>query len=112
MNYAKGQFGAVPLASASSSWSLSLLICKVGTIVSSCRTVGRIRYRSLVTDSEKMALFSLVIKPACARARGLQLMRPYAAATDRLLQLLMPVCLEPMLYSKRSHHSEKPMHCN
>ena len=112
MNYGKGQFGAVPLSSASSSWSLSLLIRKVGTIVSSCRTVGRIRYCSLVTDSEKMALFSLVIKPACTRARGLQLMRPCAAATDQVLQLLMPVCLEPMVYRKRSHHSEKPVHCN
>ena len=27
-------------------------------------------------------------------------------------QLLKPVCLEPMLHSKRSHRSEKPVHCN
>ena len=27
-------------------------------------------------------------------------------------QLLKPACLEPMLHNKRSHHSEKPAHCN
>ena len=27
-------------------------------------------------------------------------------------QLLKPVCLEPMLRNKRSHHSEKPEHRN
>ena len=27
-------------------------------------------------------------------------------------QLLKPVHLEPMLYNKRSHCNEKPMHCN
>ena len=27
-------------------------------------------------------------------------------------QLLKPTCLEPMLRNKRSHHNEKPMHCN
>ena len=26
-------------------------------------------------------------------------------------QLLKPVCLEPVLRNKRSHHNEKPMHC-
>ena len=29
-----------------------------------------------------------------------------------MLQLLKPVCLEPVLCNKRSHHSEKPMHSN
>ena len=27
-------------------------------------------------------------------------------------QLLKPTCLEPMLCNKRSHHNEKPTHCN
>ena len=27
-------------------------------------------------------------------------------------QLLKPVCLEPVLRNKRSHHNEKPAHCN
>ena len=27
-------------------------------------------------------------------------------------QLLKPACLEPMLCNKRSHHNEKPAHCN
>ena len=27
-------------------------------------------------------------------------------------QLLKPMCLEPLLHNKRSHHNEKPVHCN
>ena len=27
-------------------------------------------------------------------------------------QLLKPVCLEPVLHNKKSHHNEKPTHCN
>ena len=27
-------------------------------------------------------------------------------------QLLKPECLEPMLCNERSHHNEKPVHCN
>ncbi|KAJ8779787.1 hypothetical protein J1605_012274 [Eschrichtius robustus] len=27
-------------------------------------------------------------------------------------QLLKPAHLEPMLHNKRSHHNEKPVHCN
>ena len=30
----------------------------------------------------------------------------------RVLQLLKPVRLEPVLYNKRSHCNEKPAHCN
>ena len=30
----------------------------------------------------------------------------------RVLQLLKPVCLEPVLRNKRSHHNEKPVHHN
>ena len=30
----------------------------------------------------------------------------------RVLQLLKPVCSEPLLPNKRGHCSEKPMHCN
>ena len=30
----------------------------------------------------------------------------------RVLQLLKPACLEPMLLNRRSHCSEKPTHCN
>ena len=30
----------------------------------------------------------------------------------RMPQLLKPVCLEPVLHNKRSHHNEKPTHCN
>ena len=29
-----------------------------------------------------------------------------------MLQLLKPVCLEPMFHNKRSHHNEKPIHHN
>ena len=29
-----------------------------------------------------------------------------------MLQLLKPVHLEPVLYNKRGHRSEKPLHCN
>ena len=29
-----------------------------------------------------------------------------------VLQLLKPTRLEPVLHNKRSHHNEKPMHCN
>ena len=29
-----------------------------------------------------------------------------------MLQPLKPECLEPMLCNKRSHRSEKPVHCN
>ena len=29
----------------------------------------------------------------------------------RVPQLLKPVCLEPMLHNKGSHHNEKPTHC-
>ena len=29
-----------------------------------------------------------------------------------MLQLLKPVCLEPVLLNKRSHHNEKPLHPN
>ena len=28
------------------------------------------------------------------------------------LQLLKPMCLETVLYNKRSYHHEKPLHCN
>ena len=30
----------------------------------------------------------------------------------RVLQLLKPACLEPMLRNRRSHHSERTAHCN
>lgn len=60
MNYGKGQFGSLGLflfkcflpLGASVSSSLG-----VGTIVSSCRTIGENKICSLVTDSEKIALF-------------------------------------------------------
>ena len=29
-----------------------------------------------------------------------------------MLQLLKPTRLEPVLHNKRSHHSERPVHCN
>ena len=28
-----------------------------------------------------------------------------------VLQVLRPVCLEPVLHNKRSHHSEQSVHC-
>ena len=38
---------------------------------------------------------------------------PCATATEaHVPQLLKPVCLEPVLRNKRSHHSEKPVHLN
>ena len=37
---------------------------------------------------------------------------PRAATTDCVLQLLNPVPPELVLRNKRSHHNEKPMHCN
>ena len=30
----------------------------------------------------------------------------------RMLQLLKPVCLDPVLHNKRSHRNEKPTHRN
>ena len=35
-----------------------------------------------------------------------------AALSEELLQLLKPVCLEAVLFNKRDHCNEKPVHCN
>ena len=54
-----------------------------------------------------------VPKPACPRARAPQLLSPRTLGPvcsncwARMLQLLKPVCLEPVLHNKRSHCSEK-----
>ena len=39
-----------------------------------------------------------------------QLLRLHSRACEP--QLLKPVYLEPVLCKKRSHHNEKPVHCN
>ena len=43
-------------------------------------------------------------------ARAPQLLSLRSRACDP--QLLKPVCLEPVLCNKRSHHNEKPAHSN
>ena len=48
-----------------------------------------------------------------SRACEPKLLSPPATTTGaRLLQLLKPACLEPLLCNKRSHCSEQPVHCN
>ena len=48
-----------------------------------------------------------------SRAREPQLLSPCATtAKVHVPQLLNPVCLEPVLCSKRSHSNEKPGHRN
>ena len=43
---------------------------------------------------------------------ALEQLSPCTTATEPVVwQLLKPVCLEPVLPSKRSHRSEKPAHC-
>ena len=46
--------------------------------------------------------------PTCRRATKPMCHKYWAC----MLQLLKPVHLEPMLRNKRSHHNEKPTHCN
>ena len=46
--------------------------------------------------------------PTCRRATK-PVRHNYRA---RVMQLLKPACLEPMLRNKRSHHNEKPAHCS
>ena len=61
----------------------------------------------------------------CSRVREPQLLSLRATTTEahapqllslrsraREPQLLKPTCLEPVLLNERSHHNEKPAHCN
>ena len=48
--------------------------------------------------------------PEGNEAHGLQLLSPSSWVCE--LQLLKPLCLEPMLCNKRSHHNEKSMRHN
>ena len=49
-------------------------------------------------------------RPRSNKARAPQLLSLCSRA--HVLQLLKPVCLEPVLSNKRSHRNEKPAHCN
>ena len=48
--------------------------------------------------------------PRRNEARVAQLLNLRSRAHEPQLQ--KPACLEPMLRNKRSHHNEKPTHCN
>ena len=58
--------------------------------------------------------------PTCHRATKPLCHNDWARALEpashnywaHMLQLLKPMCLEPMLHNKRSHHNEKPAHHN
>ena len=58
--------------------------------------------------------------PTCRRATKPMCHNYWACAIEpashnywvRVPQLLKPVCLEPVLRNKRSHHNEKPVHRN
>ena len=44
--------------------------------------------------------------------RAAKQLSPCTATTKPLSCILKPMCLEPVLCNKRSHHDEKPTHCS
>ena len=67
-----------------------------------CLPMQGTRIRALVREDSHI--------PWNNRARVPQLLSLHSRAREP--QLLKPAHLEPMLRNKRSHHSEKPAHCN
>ena len=70
---------------------------------------------------QEIEVWSLVCEDATYHGATKPVHRNYWAHTPEpgcqnywasVLQLLKPVCLEPVLHNKRSHLNEKPMHHN